>query len=228
MEQAVYLGSVIGSPLIRGLTLGGVLHYTASDTFAKADWPGLRAVLAHCQAGGGGGGGAGATGVGASSGGGGGGGGEYARGLVLASDLDESETITVGARGSRGSGANPGGDGGSSSFGAHVIANGGSGGLALATGTGFGGVFGGIGGSGGTGDLLVGGDDGGPFYRISGITRVSTGNGGGSHLGGGGRGDASDGKGWGGGGGGNSNGASASAAFGGWGTQGIVIVELLY
>jgi hypothetical protein len=41
---AVYENELIGSPIHEGLSFGGLLEYEAADTFAKAEFPGLRAI----------------------------------------------------------------------------------------------------------------------------------------------------------------------------------------
>src|SRR5690606_14479180 len=104
-----------------GFRLLTVVYFTSSGQFRKADYPGLRAVVAHVQGGGGGSGGAAATSPDAEAAAGGGGGGGYARKLVLVDDLRDVETVTVGAGGAAGSaGFNQGGVGGTSSFGTHA------------------------------------------------------------------------------------------------------------
>jgi len=214
-----------------GYVYGGQVVYTSSGTFKKADYPGLRAVKAHCQGGGGGSGGAGTTGASESAEGGGGGGGGYACSTLLVSELGASETVTVGAGGVRGS---PGSstNGGNSSFGSHVVGEGGGAGSAGTATSGNTQNSGGLGG-GGTGDLVIPGDAG--MYGIvrGGIAGFLN-YGGGSHLGGVNRTahshstDGADGAGYGGGGSGGRNGASQSAKFGGHGAPGVVIVELWF
>lgn len=159
--QSIYQNEIIGSPVYEGLSLGGILYYTTpgADTFDKGDYPGLRAVIVECQGGGGGSGGAAATTGSQNAAGGGGHGGGYARSLILATDLDESEAVTVGARGAAaGAGGFNGGAGGDSIFdtiSGEVRGVGGSGGVhvpllafpALAT-------PGGTAGAGGTGDVI--------------------------------------------------------------------------
>lgn len=124
--------------------------FTASGTWIKPD--GLsRAYARGIGAGGGSGGVATTSGVQLASAGGGGGGG-YTEKLFLASDLANTETVTIGAGGAAGaSGANAGGTGGNTIFAdgkAYAItANGGLGG---AGGLAFGGPGTFLGGAGGS------------------------------------------------------------------------------
>lgn len=160
----IYDGAIIGGPEHQGFMFGGVVYFTADDTFDKADYPGLRAVRVRAVGGGGAGGGAATTGGGQSSAGHGGSGAGYSESFLLASDLAESETITVGAGGAGSSGAT-GATGEDSSFGSHVVAPGGIGGgvggassnTILATGT--------EGPAAGTGDLAHPGGVGGGSFR---------------------------------------------------------------
>jgi hypothetical protein len=208
------------------------VYFTSSGSFVKADYPWLDKVRAKVQAGGGAGGGAAATGVGEGSGGSGGGGGEYREGVIDALALSASETVTRGAGAAGGAGA--GATGGTSSFGSHISAIGGSGGLVFAAGTTFAGQLGGPGGTGGSGgDLANPGGPGSACYRIvdGAVGRaLGIGDGGDSTLGHGGQGQSvvasAAGRLYGGGGGGTFNGASSSADNGGDGADGIVILEL--
>lgn len=228
---------VVGNGLYFGLSLGDIIYYTTpgADTFDYPDYPGLRAVLVECQGGGGQGGGAPATGAGQLGAGGGGSGGVYARSLVLVSNLDTTEAITVGAGGTgaaAGATGNAGDDSVFDTISGEVRGKGGNGG--------------GVGGpttgptlvgspadvpSGSVGDFIVLGDDG-DFG--TGLNTVRGGRGGGSFFGGQQRpanSTSTDGAGaspWGGGGAGASNGASQPARTGGAGSQGIVIVSLFY
>jgi len=94
----------------------------------------------------------------------GGGGGGYSRKLILASDLSASETVTIGLGGAIASA------GGTTSFGSHLSATGGGGGL-VGTGSGTSVVFGSIGpsgGSGSSGEINLVGARGGRSFRLSG------------------------------------------------------------
>src|SRR5678815_1077120 len=73
------------------------ISFTASGTFTKATYPGLRAVMFEGVGPGGGSGGTAATIAGQSAAAGGGGAGGYARKLFLASALSASTTVTVGS-----------------------------------------------------------------------------------------------------------------------------------
>ena len=212
------------------------LYFTSNDTFSKATYPWLRAVIVKVQGGGGAGGGAAETAAGEASHGGGGAGGGYAEKRILADTLGASESITIGAAGAVSAGG-VGGAGGSTSFGTHASGAGGSGGpIRAATSsnqypsssvaTGGDGVA--------TGGLVIPGQPGSPSLNVGTISStVLGGNGGGSRLGSGGRGRVIEsssaamvGRGYGAGGGGNGNSASNPARNGGAGTAGIVIVEL--
>jgi hypothetical protein len=201
---------------LEGYVYVDTVYFTSSGTFAKADYPWLRAVRVKVQ-GAGGGGGNRLSLTEASAGGAGGG---YAESFITdISGLDASVTVTVGAGGSGGaSGAsNNGTTGGASSFGTAVVGNGGN---SSAGGGSRGGT-----GVGGTGDVVFFGADGGSGD----LSRNSPGGtGGSSHLGGGGQGGrggggdfAEPGRLYGGAGGGS------VGNFGGKdGAAGIVIVEL--
>ncbi len=109
-------------------------EYTSSDTWSKPS--GLKEAVIVCI---GGGGGAGSGAKGDSSGRTGGAGASGAAiviSQIKATDLGSSETITIGAGGAGGasqttssSNGNAGVDGGDTSFGTHVIAKGGNGGV---------------------------------------------------------------------------------------------------
>ena len=119
-DERVYWESCAG-----GSSLLDTLVFTANDTFVKADYPSLEYVDVEVQASGGGGGGAAAT---SESVGAGGASGAYARGIIDAASLAASETITVGAAAAGAGGAADGTDGNPSSFGAHIVCTGGTGG----------------------------------------------------------------------------------------------------
>jgi hypothetical protein len=245
MLPAIYPGPVIGgNPTYLGFTLGEILYYTSSGTFAIGDYPGARALIVECVGGGGGGGGATTTAAGQLSGGGGGGSGGYARALILAADLASSETVTVGAGGSAGSGVGPvaGGTGGHSWFGqtvttdVHCQGNGGGGGSTGSAQAG-GGSFNTVAGNGGdavAGDLLCPGTEGGVKAYTSTSTPRVGGTGAPSIFGGGpqgqnGSGNGTAGRAPGAGGSGAGNAASqGSNRAGGVGADGIVIVTVLY
>lgn len=123
------------APIVRTYLNAGSPHTWTKPT-------GLKYVVVEVQAGGGGSGG-----VSDNDDGSGGGAGGYGRKLIGVSSLGSTETVTVGAAGTAG-GANPttnGGNGGSSSFGSHVVANGGNGSVK-------------DGGAAGTGGTCTGGD----------------------------------------------------------------------
>lgn len=141
--------------------MGDEIRFTSSGIYSKPKH--LQYIVVEVQAGGGGSGVSGSTVASESSEGGSGGGGEYARGKILASELDDETTVTVGAGGvGTTSSETRAGTGGTSSFGDHITALGGEGGLYMA------GTAGSIynpsanGGSGGTGgDLRIRGGNSG-------------------------------------------------------------------
>jgi hypothetical protein len=202
--------------------------FTASGTFTKASYTGLKAVRVRVVGAGAAGGGVALAGTGNHSCGGGGGGGGYAESFILAANLATSETVTVGAGGTSGSG-------GTSSFGTKASANGGGVGasisnqpLMVAAPGGNGGVatIGDIKGAGspgtkGSGNATLGhgGEGGSSIYGGGGV---------GTYAGGGGAVTAGfDGSGYGGGGGGAAaNAGSTGGGSGGAGTAGVVIVEV--
>lgn len=213
-----------GDPIIR--------TYTANDTWNKPN--GLRYVRVWVVGGGGAAGGASTTAAGQTSMGAGGGGGETRVGILLARDLGASETVTIGAGGTGVVGAT-GNGGASSSFGAHISADGGGGSGLLVAGSSvaaFGGNGGGRNGTGG--QFSFPGLPGGYAFRESGTGQGGhAGPGGNSHLGHGGgiavNGNGGTGSTFGGGGGGGQNSASqGTARAGGNGGAGVVIVEEYY
>lgn len=207
--------------------------------FQKADYPWLRAVRVKVQGGGGGGGACEATTGGNSSLGAGGGGGGYAEKFIPVEDLQDTETIEVGAGGRGGSAGNLTNqtDGGDSHFGNHCTGFGGS-----AAGTGLASnntdgswAYEGAGGLATGGDINIPGSAGGRAIRISGQNVAQLGYGGGSYLASpqmdwnnsGSAGPGTSGRPYGGGGAGAyARGASGVANAGGNGADGIVIVEL--
>lgn len=207
-------------------------------TFSKGDYPGLRAVRVWAIGGGGSGAGAQNTGSGESSVGGGGGGAAYAESFILVSSLATDETITVGGGGSGPTGN--GNDGEDSSFGSHVVAMGGEGGVRIGAGSGDaasnnGGPPGRLGGT--TGDIRLPGQPGSIAVRLGGNNGAGSFSGmGGSAARGGGGGKAIgnanngvDGYVPGGGGSGAKNGQNQpSNRPGGDGAHGVVVVELWY
>jgi len=215
------------------MTVPEIVVFESSGTFAKADYPGLRAVRVRLVGGGAQGGDSYACGSGEHSGAGGGGGGGYAERVILAEDLAETETVTVGAGGVDISGYT-GGPGGTSSFGTLVSATGGLGGTGSTAHTAMTCGPGGQGGTGTAGDIL---HTGVPGAKGTGnATLGQGGDGGPSQLGGGGRGAYGGGGSssyagnpgglYGGGGGGGSSNTNASSAKGGVGAPGVVIVEV--
>lgn len=214
------------------------VYYTSDGTFVKADYPNLRAIRVICVGGGGGGGGAAATSSGNSAVAGGGGGGSYVESFVLESDLNASETVTIGTGGAGGvAGNNTGSNGTQTMFTTiplTIDAENGGGGQGgsdqLVEQVNFGGTGGGFFSAGG---FILPGSQGGQGVIING-RRAMTGWGAGNKLAGvsrvsgtdaGGNGNA--GKLYGGGGsGGHNPQATGTARSGGDGADGICIVQV--
>lgn len=163
-----------------------------SDTWVKPI--GAKTVMVTLVGGGGGGGGAGNVNS-TTGGGGGGGGGGVSQYTFNATSLGATVDVVAGAAGTGGAGKASGstgagivgGNGGDSSFGAHIIAKGGTGGNpSLGSGS-----AGGTGGAGGFGNLVsgsnggAGGSGGGAGVAGTGVTTFApTGGGGGGSSGG--------------------------------------------
>lgn len=203
--------------------------FTASGVWNKP--LGARQVMAQVQGGGGAGGGATTATSGNASMGGGGGAGGYAEVLLDATAVASSVTVTVG-NGGTGVAAADGGNGQSSSFGAHCVATGGSGGEMRGNSNVAHGSEGGAAGFGTVGAILLKGGSGHCSFG-SGPLGIS-GNGGDAHMGGGGRGIKTitasesrtglDGGSHGGGGSGGITSQGGAAIRGGHGAKGLVIV----
>lgn len=213
------------------------IYYTSGGTFTKASYPWLKAVRVKLVGGGGGGGGSAAcSGSNESSAGSGGSSGGYSEKFILESALSSSETVTVGAAGTGGAGS-AGTAGGTTSFGSHLSAAGGSSGAGGSVRTSA--VFeeNAFGGTATGGDINSRGRNGGAgiILNAGGAGGAMGGEGGSSILGTGGRGrrpgaagfiDGAVAGGYGSGGGGGAVRGIATASTGGDGTAGIVIVEL--
>ena len=154
--------------------------FAASDTWNKPD--GIRAAMVEVVGGGGGSGGVALTGASQASASPGAGGGGYSRKLIQAADLGATEVVTIGAGGTGGAaGANNGVAGGTSSFGSHCSATGGS--LSLGASAVTPPILTGVGGAGGSGvggDVNIQGSRGGFCIAFAGS--VARANGGSSHL----------------------------------------------
>lgn len=220
-----------------GYMLWQTLYLTASTTFVKANYPGLKGVKVKCQGGGGGGGGTATTTAAQASCSGGGAGGAYAERFVAAANLGATETVTVGGAGAGGAADARGATGGTSSFGAHCIAPGGDGGFNRNATAKINASSGASPTTGGTGSLVIPGGGGGAGIAFAGATDSSHddgvyGTGGSSALGGSGRGARgastapATGANWGSGGSGNVCGPSTAGKPGGAGGPGIVIIEI--
>lgn len=211
-----------------------IVVFNASDTFDKGDYPWLKSVRVRGIAAGGAGGGAPATTVSESSCGAGGASGEYGEVALDVQELAASETVTIGASGAGAAGAG-GGTGSDTSFGAHLVLEGGPGGAVISAGTVPAFARGGVGVGGGVGDFTVRGAAGEKAARGS-ATSVGAGSGGTGPFGGSGVGDTAFSSGGatggaaeansGAGGGGAHNVGSNGARPGGAGGSGLIIVEL--
>lgn len=144
------------------LLIGGVdvQAFTASGTWTKP----ANAILSYgrCVGGGGGGGGAPTTGVGEASVGAGGGSGVYAEVFIDAELLASTVPVTIGAGGAAGAatGNVAAGTGGTTSWGAVLSAAGGLGGIARNNSTTAFASVGGLGGTTGTGSIVIPGQTG--------------------------------------------------------------------
>lgn len=204
---------------------------------AGADWTmpdNAKVVRVRCWGGGAGGGGITAAAGGQNTKASGGGSGGYSESILPASTLATTVAITVGAAGTAGtSGGGTGGTGGTSSFGTHVIALGGVGGVACASSPTAFGAPGGAGAAPGTGQIT---DAGHPGANCWGDTTLAMSGGGGGP--GGGPGLATNGSpqsaagisatGRGAGGGGAVASAGGAAQAGGAGAAGRVVVETYF
>jgi hypothetical protein len=237
-HEAVYIIGKLGNYGL-GYEYSQTVYFTVTGTFTKADYVGLRAVNVKCVSGGGGSGGAATTAAGQGATSGGGAGGTYAEAFLLAAELGDSETITVGAGGTGGAaGANAGGDGGDSSFGTLCIASGGTttgSGGAAATATTTGSAGGQCTPATSVGDLIVAGQEGSDGRHLSTGERINDAMGGASGHGYGyGRSESNvtasaaglAGQNYGGGASGAHNQASQTQVAGAAGGDGIVIVDI--
>lgn len=206
---------------------------TASGTWNK---PAGLVYARIVSIGGGGGGGGIDLGTASSAAGGGGGSGGYSESLIAAATLGATETVTIGAGGAGGVTGGPAGQdgvaGGDTSFGAHVIAKGGLGGLGTVTNLdtmtgGNGGV-----GSSGTGQVKIDGSDGDSGLLVNGQW-VLGGRGAGPHAGASRKGPilaatgaatGNAGKNYGGGGSGASAFTNSTSIAGGAGAAGVIVV----
>jgi len=136
------------------------VYFTSSGTFAKGDYPWLRAIKVKTQGAGGGGGGSFAPAAGQGSAGAGGGGGAYSEAFITnIAGLASSVTVTRGAGGGGGAVGGSGATGTTSSFGALVTAAPGAGGAVGGAAQNIS-AGGGSGGTSGVGDLVILGQTG--------------------------------------------------------------------
>lgn len=216
----------------KGGLLGDTKYITASGNWTKP--ANLKYIEIEVIGGGGGGGGVqgAASGQGIAGGGGGGG---YSKKKILAQDLAATESVTIGAGGNGAvAGNNAGQIGGTSSFGSHAYAEGGTGGQGVTNGAAVGGQSG-VGGLGVNGNLNIRGKDGRYGLVLNSLRAIDGGGGdsprgwgmGGAYNAGFANATGETGTGYGGGG----SGASASTnnnLGGGRGTNGIVVVYEYY
>lgn len=147
--------------ILNGFRLLQTVIFSATGTFSKGDYAGLRMVVVEVWGPGGGSGGTPATSASQVASAGGGGGGGYSRKTILEASLLTSETVTVGTGGIAGTAGGSGGTGTTSSFGAHATATGGAGGQsgsAVSDTTGGAARTGGTGGAGASGDFNLPGN----------------------------------------------------------------------
>lgn len=215
--------------------LGGIFYLT-SGTGATYDTPdNARALYVECVGGGGGGGGVDGAGAGTGGGAGGGAGGGYTAKFITSPV--SSYTYTVGAGGTGGAaGLNNGVKGGNTTFaGGGVSLSGeggdpGSGQTASSSNAYYNAVSGG---DGTGGDVIIGGQRGGPRSRGN-FAQYYGGNGGGSFFGqgaggaGGSNSAGLDGLRYGCGGGGGANDGTTSNYAGGDGAQGVIRITVYY
>jgi hypothetical protein len=201
-----------------------------ANTWTKATYPGMTAVMADCIGAGGGSGGTAATGAAESAISQAGGGGGYSLKRIAVGALGATETVTVGAAGTAGaSGNNAGGTGGTSSFGAHLSATGGAGGNGGANAA-TGSPSGAAGGAGSGGDLnLVGGPSSPGAWNTTNVLLFGTGGGSAARGGAGGAaGSANAGSNYGGGASGAVSFTSAAAKAGAAGAPGVCTVTVFF
>jgi hypothetical protein len=215
-----------------GATTPTVIVYTTpgANTWTKATYPGMTAVIVEVIGAGGGSGGTAATGGAESAIAAAGGGGGYSMKRIAVATLGATETVTIGAGGTAGaSGNNAGGTGGTTSFGSHLSATGGGaggGGGNAATGN----PSGTAGGIGSSGDLNLKGEPSAPGAWNTSIALLLGTTGGSAARGGGGgsAGAANAGGNYGGGASGPVSFTSAAAKVGAAGADGVCIVTVLY
>lgn len=207
------------------------VYFSATTIINPDDYTGIRAIRQRMVGGGGGGGGSGAPVAGSAAVAGGGGAGGYSESFLIAPSLS-GLTITVGTGGTGGAAGVNNGNVGTQTIGAGGFnAAGGGGGEAGATGATSAVTAGGTGG-GASGDLTIGGSDGGNGMRAAGIVTM-LGYGAGSMFGSIRRASSADTGGaglaarpYGSGGSGGFSQSSVAAQAGGDGSDGLVIWDL--